>query len=139
MAWVDARAKWEPHYEITQPKGTGEQHPTLARNDEFANFAIWDKGNLNLHPKKPGMIKTEYAREALKNGLAIEKKLGVNPFKFGLAGPVLLLLDPQERNRWPELHLRLGVNGQVRQDACCSETLHEPDRTLTDFTCNPMT
>jgi hypothetical protein len=32
------------------------------------------------------MIQREYAREALKQGLALEKKFGVNPFKFGLAG-----------------------------------------------------
>ena len=37
-------------------------------------------------PKKPGMIAHEYAREAYKNGLMLEAKLGANPFKFGLAG-----------------------------------------------------
>jgi Protein of unknown function (DUF3604) len=84
--WAQARAKWEPLYEVTQGKGTSEQHPSLAPNDEFARFEIWDKGNLNVKPKTPGMINTEYAREALKNGLAIEGKLGANPFKFGMAG-----------------------------------------------------
>ena len=84
--WVQARAKWEVLFEVTQGKGTSEQHPKLAPNDEFANFEIWDKGNLNVVPKKPGMINTEYAREALKNGLALEATLGTNPFKFGLAG-----------------------------------------------------
>jgi len=52
---------------------------------------------------------------------------------FGPAGPVLLLLDPQEWQRWPELHLRLSVNGQIRQDAYCGEMLHKPDRTLTEL------
>ena len=52
----------------------------------MANFEIWDKGNLNVVPKKPGIINFEYAREAYKNGLALESKLGANPFKFGLAG-----------------------------------------------------
>lgn len=84
--WAQARAKWEPLYEVTQGKGTSEQHPSLSPNDEFARFEIWDKGNLNVVPKKPGMIDTEYAREAYKNGLALEAKLGANPFKFGLAG-----------------------------------------------------
>jgi hypothetical protein len=84
--WAQARAKWEVLFEVTQGKGTSEQHPSLSPNDEFANFEIWDKGNLNVVPKKPGMINTEYAREALKNGLAIEARLGANPFKFGLAG-----------------------------------------------------
>jgi hypothetical protein len=84
--WAQMRANYEPVYEVTQGKGTGEQHPSLAGSDEFARFEIWDKGNLNVVPKKPGMIPFEYAREALKNGLAIEARLGANPFKFGLAG-----------------------------------------------------
>jgi len=85
-AWAETRARWEPLYEVTQGKGTSEQHPSLAPNDEFANFEIWDKGNLVVLPKKPGMLNHEYAREALKNGLAIEDRLGANPFKFGLIG-----------------------------------------------------
>ncbi len=84
--WAAARAKWEPLYEITQSKGTSEQHPSLAPSDEFADFEIWDKGNLNVVPKKPGMIDYEYAREALKRGLKLEDELGTNPFKFGLVG-----------------------------------------------------
>jgi len=31
-------------------------------------------------------LQREYAREALKNGLALEKKLGTNPYKFGMVG-----------------------------------------------------
>lgn len=84
--WVEARARWEPLYEITQGKGTSEQHPSLAPADEFADFEIWDKGNLNVVPKEPGMIENEYAREALKRGLALEEEFGTNPFKFGLIG-----------------------------------------------------
>jgi hypothetical protein len=84
--WAETRARWEPLYEVTQGKGTSEQHPSLASNDEFAAFEIWDKGNLNVVPKQPGMINHEYAREAFKNGLAIEARLGANPFKFGLVG-----------------------------------------------------
>ncbi len=84
--WAETRMKWERLYEVTQGKGTSEQHPSLAPNDEFASFEIWDKGNLNVVPKEPGMINTEYAREAYKNGLEINEELGANPFKFGLAG-----------------------------------------------------
>jgi hypothetical protein len=32
------------------------------------------------------MLEFEYARSALKNGLKLEKELGVNPYKFGLVG-----------------------------------------------------
>ena len=32
------------------------------------------------------MLEFEYARSALKNGLKLEKELGVNPYKFGMIG-----------------------------------------------------
>ncbi|WP_108681354.1 DUF3604 domain-containing protein [Methyloceanibacter sp. wino2] len=84
--WAEERARWEPLYEVTQSKGTSEQHPKLAPSDEFANFEIWDKYNLAGVPKKPGDIEYEYARQALKRGLKLEDELGTNPFKFGLLG-----------------------------------------------------
>jgi 2,4-didehydro-3-deoxy-L-rhamnonate hydrolase len=52
---------------------------------------------------------------------------------FGPAGPVLLLLNPEEWQRWPELHLRLSVNDQIRQDGYCGEMLHKPAETLTEL------
>lgn len=84
--WAALRARWEPLYEVTQSKGTSEQHPSLAPSDEFADFEIWDKGNLNVVPKEPGMINYEYAREALKRGLFLKDEFGTNPFKFGMIG-----------------------------------------------------
>ncbi len=81
------RAKYEPLVEVTQIKGDGEAHPMLSPNDEFADYETWDKSNLNgTEAKKPEMIQWEYAREALKTGLKLERKLGVNPFKFGMIG-----------------------------------------------------
>ncbi len=85
--YVQLRAKWEPHYEITQIKGDGEAHPYLSPEDEFADYENWDVGNLDISElKKPEMLKGEYAREALKQGLLLEKKLGTNPYKFGVGG-----------------------------------------------------
>jgi hypothetical protein len=85
--YAQRRARWEILYEATQMKGDGESHPTLSPNDEFANFEKWDKGNLDLsEAKKPEMLEFEYTRSALKNGLKLEAKLGVNPYKFGLVG-----------------------------------------------------
>ena len=81
--WAEARAKWEPMYEITQIKGDGETHPSLSPTDEFAGFERWDTGNLVGVPKQPAMIEREYARQALKEGLKLEEELGVNPFKYG--------------------------------------------------------
>ena len=48
-------------------------------------------------------------------------------------GPGLLLLTADEWARWPELHLRLAVNGQTRQDAYCREMIHAPAATLTEL------
>ncbi|MGI9373480.1 MAG: DUF3604 domain-containing protein [Hyphomicrobiales bacterium] len=85
--YVEQRAKWERMYEITQIKGDGETHPFLSPDDEFADYGTWDVGNLDLSAKKTdSMLAGEYAREALKNGLALEKKFGTNPYKFALQG-----------------------------------------------------
>ena len=85
--YAKERIKWEPLYEITQIKGDGEAHPFLSPNDEFADYENWQKGNLNLSvPKTDDMLQYEYTREALKNGLKMEAKLGMNPYKFGVVG-----------------------------------------------------
>jgi len=84
--YAETRIRWEPLYEVTQIKGDGETHPYLSPNDEFADYETWDKANLGPVPKKNEMLQYEYAREALKNGLRLEKKLGVNPYKFGMVG-----------------------------------------------------
>jgi len=85
--YVEARAKWEPLYETTQIKGDGEAHPLLSPDDAFADYETWDAGNLDLsEAKTPEMLQYEYTREALKNGLLLEERLGTNPYKFGLVG-----------------------------------------------------
>jgi hypothetical protein len=83
--YATRRMRWEPLYEVTQIKGDGETHPILSPKDEFADFETWDKGSFGA-AKEEGMIPREYAREALKRGLAFERALGVNPFKFGMVG-----------------------------------------------------
>lgn len=85
-AYAASRSRWEPLYEATQIKGDGETHPNLSPDDEFADYETWDQGNLGPLKKKPEMLQFEYAREALKNGLKHEAKLGTNPFKFGMVG-----------------------------------------------------
>jgi hypothetical protein len=85
-AYAQRRMRWEPLAEVTQMKGDGETHPMLSPNDEFADYYTWDKGDFGLNPKKPEMLQYEYARSALKLGLQQGRKLGVNPFKFGMIG-----------------------------------------------------
>ena len=85
--YVQTRAKWEPLYEATQIKGDGETHPFLSPDDEFADYETWDIGNLDVsEAKTEDMLAGEYAREALKRGLALEERLGTNPYKFGMIG-----------------------------------------------------
>jgi hypothetical protein len=85
--YVKQRAKWEPMYEATQIKGDGEAHPYLSPDDQFADYETWDAGNLDLSQAKTNdMLQYEYAREALKNGLLLERRLGTNPYKFGMVG-----------------------------------------------------
>jgi len=84
---AELRASLEPIVEVTQIKGDGEAHPMLSPNDEFADYETWDKSNLNgTEAKVSEMLQYEYAREALKTGLLLESKLGINPFKFGMVG-----------------------------------------------------
>jgi len=85
-AYAASRMRWEPLYEVTQMKGDGEAHPTLSPTDEFADFETWDRGTFGVAVHTPAMLPREYAREALKRGLAYEQKLGANPFRFGMIG-----------------------------------------------------
>jgi hypothetical protein len=88
--YVNQRARWEPLYEITQIKGDGEAHPLLSPADEFADYETWDFGNIvpgnMVIAKEDNMLAREYAREALKNGMMLEKKFGTNPYKMGFVG-----------------------------------------------------
>jgi len=85
--YAQQRARWEPLYEVTQIKGDGETHPLMSPEDEFADFETLAIGNLNLTVvKTDDMIRTEYARQALRDGLMMEEKYGTNPYQFGMVG-----------------------------------------------------
>jgi hypothetical protein len=84
--YAERRARWEPLLEVTQMKGDSEAHPILSPEDEFADYETWDVGNLGGVPKDKEMLPYEYARSALRLGIGLEEKLGVNPFKFGMIG-----------------------------------------------------
>ncbi|WP_430429844.1 DUF3604 domain-containing protein [Parasphingorhabdus sp.] len=89
LAYAMTRALREPIVETTQIKGDSESHPFLSPNDEFANFGNigWDQCNLSCTRE---MVSEGYAgsytREALKRGLEFARKVGANPFKFGMIG-----------------------------------------------------
>lgn len=109
--YAQTRMKHEPIVEMTQIKGDSETHPNLSPTDEFADYETYDHlittegaeardlfggaflGQLSKkdrdlvmknmkHVAKAG----DYARSALKRGLAIEGRIGMNPYKFGMIG-----------------------------------------------------
>lgn len=85
--YADTRGYFEQLVEVTQQKGDGETHPMLSPDDAFADFETLDAANLNgSTAKTPDMLPKEYAREALKQGLRLEKQFGINPYKFGMVG-----------------------------------------------------
>jgi len=71
----------EPVFEIMQLKGSSDTHPWLSPNDEFADFELFPNMiNVGL----PSQIRFGFFREALATGMGLEKKLGYNPFKYGV-------------------------------------------------------
>jgi hypothetical protein len=85
--YAKTRMRWEPIIETTQMKGDAETHPLLSPEDEFANYETWDLSNLaGVAAKTEDMLQYEYTRSALKLGLELGKKIGVNPYKFGMIG-----------------------------------------------------
>ncbi len=81
-AYASSRTRNEPLIEIKQLKGTSETHPTLSPNDEFSGFEIMSV-LLGNPPGRIPHIVGSYARQALKDGIAMEDAKGYNPYKFG--------------------------------------------------------
>jgi hypothetical protein len=82
---IETRAANEPLYEVTQIKGTSETNPDLSPNDEFAGFEQWDY-TLSADSERPTHRKGSFARQALLDGLSLEREGQGNPFRFGLIG-----------------------------------------------------
>jgi hypothetical protein len=81
-AYADDRMRNEPLIEIKQMKGQSETHPLLSPTDEFANFEIVSLLLGDPAGRIPHIIGS-YARQALKDGLALQDSRGFNPYKFG--------------------------------------------------------
>ena len=97
------RMRWEPLYEVTQIKGDGEAHPRLSTTDEFADYGTWDINPFQGDNRDQRNLSAEYARTALQVGLQLEKKIGANPFKFGMIGSTDAhtgLSGIEENNYW---------------------------------------
>ena len=81
--YADLRMRNEPIVEITQVRGTSDTHPALSTKDEWADFEIMPFKVATQSFSEP---KGSYVRDALLEGLKMEKKEGFNPYKFGFIG-----------------------------------------------------
>ena len=103
--YARTRMQWEPITEVTQIKGDSETHPKFSPEDEFADFETYEhfiQTSKSKTPVSPG----DYIRPALKTGLALEQKIGVNPYKFGFIGSTDAhsgLSSPEEGNFWGKM------------------------------------
>jgi len=85
--YAEMRMRFERLHEMTQMKGDSETHPKLSPEDEFADYARWDKANLTGEASPTDEdLPGSYARSALKRGLQIEAEVGDNPYKHGFIG-----------------------------------------------------
>jgi hypothetical protein len=81
--YAEQRIRNEPIVEITQIKGTSETHPILSSRDEWAGFEIMP---YRVATGALSKLEGSYVREALRNGLALEKQGITNPYQFGFIG-----------------------------------------------------
>lgn len=83
--YAETRRRWEPIVEITQIKGDSETHPEFSPDDPFADFEpypYWIQRFPEPYKAYPG----DFIRPALRLGLELESRIGINPFQFGVIG-----------------------------------------------------
>ncbi|WP_299588160.1 DUF3604 domain-containing protein [uncultured Microbulbifer sp.] len=100
--YARTRMRWEPLVEVTQIKGDSETHSQLSPLDPFADFENYPF-YLQADPESYRVAKGDYARSALRTGLEVEEKIGVNPYKFGFIGSTdshTGLSTAEENNFW---------------------------------------
>lgn len=103
--YATARARWEPVVEITQIKGDSETHPALSPGDPFADhepYEFYIQQTPSEYQPRPG----DFVRSALKTGLELESRLGVNPYRFGVIGSTdshTGLSSAEEPNFWGKM------------------------------------
>lgn len=135
MSYAAQRMRFEPLVEITQIKGTSEAHPLLSPEDQFADFELLDTANISgKAAKEEWMLSGEYVRSALKLGLAMQEKIGQNPFQFGVIGSTdahTSLPSAEEDNFFGKAHIaepgKDRINGVLIQGAIPELSMHIRD------------
>jgi hypothetical protein len=103
--YARTRRRWEPLVEITQIKGDSETHPALSPDDPLADFESFPF-YLQSSPTPYTPARGDFVRSALKTGLSIEARTGVNPYQFGVIGSTDAhtgLASAEENNFWGKL------------------------------------
>ncbi|MEP1472851.1 MAG: DUF3604 domain-containing protein [Halieaceae bacterium] len=83
LEYAQTREHFERAIEMMQVKGNSEVHRNFWAADEFADFE-----NADSMAEHSGRVpeKRNFVRSGVTKGLALEEKLGVNPFKLGFVG-----------------------------------------------------
>ncbi len=84
-AFAETKARYEPAIEVTQIKGDSETLPLFSPDDQFADFETY---NFLSTPDglTPDPTPGDYVRPGLLTGLELERQVGMNPYKMGMAG-----------------------------------------------------
>jgi hypothetical protein len=83
LEYAERRQHFEPLIEMMQIKGNSEVHRKFWPADEFADFENAD--SIQKYSERI-FQKSDFVREGLKMGVAFEKQLGTNPFRYGIIG-----------------------------------------------------
>ena len=83
LEYAQTRQHFEPLIEMMQIKGNSEVHRKFWPADEFADFENAD--SIQKYSDRT-FNKHDFIREGLKKGIAFERSIGVNPFKYGFVG-----------------------------------------------------
>ncbi len=86
--YAETRAAFEPVVELTQHKGDSECRPGFGTTDELCAYEKLDRLQLFSPVSNPDQAfpPLNYVRNALREGLVIEQRVGANPFKLGFVG-----------------------------------------------------
>ncbi len=83
-AYARQRKRFEPLVEVMQHKGASECYYAAAGGtDELCAFEQQPRDNIAIYDAPPAPD-TGFVRRALTDGLELERRLGVNPYQFGL-------------------------------------------------------
>ncbi len=86
---AEARSRYETLVELVQHKGESECFPSLGTSDELCAFEKLAMNNFSgrfFSFSKERPVARQFVRNVLREGLAEEQRLGVNPFRYGFIG-----------------------------------------------------